>query len=109
MKKVTFLVIFISLFINGLVFSQTENPYADFEVPELQTHKEYSKNFNPSTFKEKILYNCMVDLINAARAQYTYAAPLSHIVMMDSTAQMQADYQARKEEKTAEGESPYMS
>lgn len=107
MKKVTFLVIFISLFINGLVFSQTENPYADFEVPELQTHKEYSKNFNPSTFKEKILYNCMVDLINAARAQYTYAAPLSHIVMMDSTAQMQADYQARKEEKTAEGESPY--
>lgn len=107
MKKVTLFIIFISLFTSGLLFAQTENPYADFNPVALQTHKDYSKNFNPSTFKPKILYNCMVDLINAARAQYTYAAALSSIEMMDSTAYMQAAYQARKEEKGVLGESPY--
>lgn len=107
MKKVTLFIVFISLFTSGLVFAQTENPYADFNPVNLQTHKDYSKNFNPSTFKPKVLYNCMIDMINSARAQYTYAAALSSIVMMDSTAQMQASYQARKEEKGVIGESPY--
>ncbi|MEG1556315.1 MAG: CAP domain-containing protein, partial [Bacteroidales bacterium] len=106
-KKITFLLITIILSVNNLAFSQIDNPYLDFNPEELKNNKNYTKNFNPGNFDQKILYNCMIDMINLARLEYAFVGPLKHNISLDSTAQMQADFQAKKDEKTEFNEPPY--
>ena len=54
-----------------------------------------------------ILYNCMLDMINAARAEFFFSLPLKQNIKMDSIAQMQAEYQAQKMTRTIENIAPY--
>ncbi|MBO4654901.1 MAG: hypothetical protein J5644_05090 [Bacteroidales bacterium] len=84
-----------------------ENPYLDFNPEQLKSKTEYTKNFNPGNYKSNILYNCMLDMINLARAEYFFLDPLKTDKDMDDCAQMQADYQAQKDEKGVLNEPPY--
>lgn len=106
-KKLTFSFFAILLTFNSLVFAQTVNPYADFSAPELKENKKYAQNFNPGNYDSKILYSCMTDLIDYARKKYFYLEPLKHHEMLDSTAAMQALYQAMENEKTDINVAPY--
>lgn len=106
-KNLPIVIFVILLSFSNLSFSQVENPYAGFEPLDLKNHKEYSKNFNAGNFSTKIFYNCLTDVIDAARKQYAYLEPLKHDIAFDSTAQMQADYQALKNEKTDINLAPY--
>ena len=106
-KNLPIVIFVILLSFSNLSFSQVENPYAGFEPLDLKNHKEYSKNFNAGNFSTKIFYNCLTDVIDAARKQYAYLEPLKHDIAFDSTAQMQADFQALKNEKTDINLAPY--
>lgn len=106
-KKLFFSTLTILLLFNGLVISQTVNPYADFAAPELKENKKYAQNFNPGNYNSQILYDCMSDLINYARKKYFYLEPLKHDLDFDSTAAMQATYQATKNERTDVNVAPY--
>lgn len=106
-KKLTFSFFAMLLVFNSLVFAQTVNPYADFSAPELKENKKYAQNFNPGNYDSKILYNCMTDMIDYARKKYFYLEPLKHHEMLDSTAGMQALYQAMENEKTDINVAPY--
>ena len=107
MKKLTFSFFAILLCFNSLVFAQTINPYADFSAPELKENKKYAQNFNPGNYNSKILYDCMTDLIDYARKKYFYLEPMKHHVLLDSTAAMQAVFQANKNERTDINLAPY--
>lgn len=106
-RRSILLIISILLLISNLSFSQVENPYMDFNPEALKAKPEYNKNFNPGNFNSKVLYNCMIDMINLARAQYFFLDPLKTDKDMNDCAQMQADYQAMKDEKTDINEAPY--
>lgn len=98
-KKYTFVLIVFLLSISNLSFGQMENPYLDFNPEKLKAKTEYTKNFNPGNYKSNVLYNCMLDMINLAREEYFFLDPLKTDKDMDECAQMQADYQALKDEK----------
>lgn len=106
-NKNFFFLTIILLLVSVLTTAQTVNPYADFAPEELKKNKDYARNFNPGNYNTKILYNCMIDMLNAARKQYSFTAPFKHDIKLDSTAQMQADYQAVKNEKTELNNAPY--
>lgn len=108
-KSLTSLFLFILLIISNVSFSQTESPYAGFDPSSLKENTKYTRNFAPNTYDSKILYNCLTDMINIAREQYSFLSPLKHDVRIDSAAQFQADYQAEKDEKTFDNVAPYHS
>ena len=107
MKKITLFFFAICFVFSNLALAQTENPYADFGPESLKNNKDYAKNFSPNNFSQKILYACMRDMLNAAREQYAFQPAMKSNEKMDSTAMMQAVYQAEKEEKTVENVAPY--
>ncbi len=78
-----------------------------FNPEALKSNKNYVKNFAPNNFSHKILYECMVDMVNAAREQYAFQPAMKTDIRLDSTASYQAIYEASKEEKTVEGLAPY--
>ncbi|MCQ2285637.1 MAG: CAP domain-containing protein [Bacteroidales bacterium] len=108
-KKVTLSLCFILFVINCLSFAQTENPYTSFTAEQLKNNKEYSKNYNPITCKPKILYNCMLDMINLARQELNFAMPLTKDSELDSMAIVQGEYQAKKMLKTSDNVYPYQN
>lgn len=106
-KKFTLLFCVISLIFCNISFAQTENPYTDFNPSKLKENVKYTRNFSPNNYDTKILYNCMTEMIDMARAQYKFLTQMKHDVKLDSTAQFQADYQAEKDEKTFDNVAPY--
>ena len=106
-KKITLLTAFFCLIYSGLCFAQTENPYSDFNPESLKNNKDYTKNFAPNNFSQKILNSCMHDMLDAARSEYAFLPPLKTDEKLDSTAMMQGIYQAQKEEKTVDNLPPY--
>ncbi len=105
--KSTLLILPIALFFNMLLYAQTENQYSGFNPAALKENAKYVRNFAPNNYDEKILYQCFTDMVDQARAEYRYLPKLKHDVNLDSTAQLQADYQAFKDEKTLENNAPY--
>jgi hypothetical protein len=106
-KKMSAVFVFIFLIFSNIAFPQTENPYAGFDPSSLKQNAQYTRNFAPNNYKPDILYKCLADMMDLARAQYRFLPPLEHNVQMDSTAQFQADYEAVKDEKTEENMAPY--
>ena len=106
-KKLSVVFVFIFLIFSNIVFSQTENPYAGFDPSALKKNAQYARNFAPNNYKPEIVYNCLTDMMDLARAQYRFLTPLGHNIQMDSTAQFQADYQAVKDEKLEDNLAPY--
>lgn len=106
-KKLSFLFVAILLIIGNVAKSQVENPYMDFNPEQLKGNAKYTRQFSPNTYDEKVLYNCMVEMIDIARAQYSFLMPMKHDIRIDSTAQFQADYQASKDEKSEDNVAPY--
>jgi len=95
------------LLISNVVFAQTENPYSGFDPSVLKQNAKYTRNFAPNTYDEKILYQCLTDMVDMAREQYSYVAHAKHDVRLDSTAKFQADYMASKDEKSEDNIAPY--
>lgn len=87
-KKITLLTAFFCLIYSGLCFAQTENPYSDFNPESLKNNKDYTKNFAPNNFSQKILNSCMHDMLDAARSEYAFLPPLKTDEKLDSTAMM---------------------
>ena len=106
-RKITLLLISILLFISNMSFSQTESPYAGFDPKPLQENVKYSRNFAPNNYDERILYSCMSDMINAARAQFCFLPAFKTDIRLDSCASFQADFQGSKDEKTLDNYAPY--
>ncbi len=108
-KNITLFFVSILLTFSNIIVAQTENPYASFDPSKLKENAKYTKNFAPNTYDGTILYNCMTDMVNLARAEYKYVDAFQHDVRLDSTAQFQADYQASKDEKTTDNVAPYQT
>ena len=106
-KRYSFILIVIIFAFSNIAFSQSTNPYVNFTGEEFKNHQDYAKNYNPVDCNPKILYNCLLDMINAVRAECNYAMPLHQNVKMDSIAQMQANFQAHKMIRTTENIIPY--
>ena len=82
-------------------FAQQDKMYENFDPTFLNdTHREYTWNFNPIEYESDIVAKCINDIIGAARKQYNYAAPLQIKEELTSAAKVQAEYMAKKEEKT---------
>ena len=105
--KSTLSIFSIMLFFSVLVVAQTENQYSKFDPVSLKENAKYMRNFAPNNYDEKILYQCFTDMVDQARAEFRYLPKMKHNVSLDSTAQYQADFQASKDEKTVENNSPY--
>ncbi len=106
-KKIALSFGFILLVFNYMSFSQTENPYADFNPESLKENAKYVRNFAPNNYDEKILYACLTEMIDMARQEYAFLPVMKHDENLDSTAQFQADHMASKDEKTEENVAPY--
>lgn len=109
MKKFTLVIVSILLMVSNISIAQTENPYTGFDPSALKQNAKYIKNFAPNTYDEKILYQCLSDMVDMAREQYCYILPAKHDDRIDSAARFQADYMASKDEKTNDNISPYHS
>ena len=108
-KKYTLAIVFMLLISSLLSFAQTENPYLKFDPSKLKENAKYVRNFAPNNYDRQVLYNCMSEMIDLARAEYRFLLPMKHDINLDSTSQFQADYQATKDEKTIENVAPYKS
>ena len=106
-RKFITIFLLISLLASSISHAQTQNPYTNFNPEELKKNKDYVKNFNSGSYDSKILYNCMMDMLNSARKQYSFTYAFLHDARLDSAAQMQAHFQAAKEERTDLNNSPY--
>lgn len=106
-KKFTFFAFSILLMLSNISFAQVENPYASFNPESLKSNAKYIRQFSPNTYDEKVFYNCMVEMVDLARAEYAFLMPMKHDIRLDSTAQFQADYQAQKDEKSEDNVAPY--
>ena len=106
-KNIALVFISILLIISNFSFAQTESPYMDFNPVALKENAKFAKNFAPNNYDEKVLYNCMAAVIDAARAQYRFLPALKHDERIDSTARFQADFMAEKDEKTEDNYAPY--
>ncbi len=106
-RKITLLLTAILLVVSKISFCQIDNPYADFDPKTLKENAKYARSFAPNTYDERILYSCMADVVNAARAQYAFLPVFKSDERMDSTAMFQASYQAQKDEKTLDNFAPY--
>ena len=101
-KKIGLFIVTILLLCCNLGFSQQENPYLDFNAETLKKHKDYAKNFNAGDFNATILYKCLTDVVDAVRAEYAFAQKMKHDIVLDSVAQIQANYMGNKDERTLE-------
>lgn len=106
-KRYPFILFSILFIISNIAISQPANPYLEFTGEQFKNHPDYSKNYNPVDCNPKILYNCLLDMINAVRVECNFTMPLKQDIKMDSIAQMQADYQAQKMLRTTENIFPY--
>lgn len=106
-KKSSFVFLFICLVFSSILFAQTENPYLKFDPAKLKENANYTRNFAPNNYDYKILYDCLTDMLDLARAEYRFLTPLKHDIKLDSTAQFQADYQAMKDERLEDNVPPY--
>lgn len=106
-KKYTLSALIMLLIISFVSYGQTENPYLNFNPAKLKENAKYVRNFAPNNYDQKVLYNCMSDMLDLARAEYCFLQPLKHDIKIDSTAQFQADFEAVKDEKTEENNAPY--
>jgi len=95
------------LIFSGLLNAQTENPYLEFNPESLKENAKYVRNFAPNNYDETILYNCMSDMIDLARKEYSFLPKMKHDESLDSAARFQSDYQASKDERTLENVAPY--
>ena len=68
-KRSTFILGFIMLTFSLILNAQTENPYADFNPESLKENAKYVRNFAPNNYDEKILYDCITDMIDLARQE----------------------------------------
>lgn len=108
-KKITFSHFIILLIFSNILCAQTENPYLNFDPSKLKENENYTHNFSPNNYDFRILYDCMTEMVDMAREQYTFALHLKHDCRLDSAAKMQADYQAYKDEKTESNMAPYQN
>ncbi|MBO4488317.1 MAG: hypothetical protein J5741_01515 [Bacteroidales bacterium] len=106
-KKSTLFLGFIMLTFSFIMNAQTENPYAEFNPESLKENAKYVRNFAPNNYDEKILYDCLTEMIDMARLEYNFLVKMKHDESLDSVARFQADYQASKDERTEENVAPY--
>jgi len=94
------------LFFNYLCFSQSNVSYLDLIMKNSNNYKMFQKNFNPLKYDPAIVKNCFMGMINDLRGQLFHSMPLLHLPMLDSVAQLQADFQVNKEKVTLLNEPP---
>jgi len=103
------LFLFILLFSNCLCFSQSKVPYIDLITENHSQYKTFQRNFNPLQGKHDpaILKSCIIAMINDLRQQLYGGAPLVHLHLLDSVAQMQVEFQVLKNKVTTINEPPF--
>jgi hypothetical protein len=105
-KSALFLLIIFLLF-NCLCFSQAKNSYMDFISDNSDKYKAFQKNFNPRKYDPAILKGCFIEMVNDLRQHLYGGAPLVNLQMLDSVAQMQAEFQALKDKLSVTNEPPF--
>lgn len=106
-KRFTISTLVILFAFSNLIFAQTESPYSGFSPEKIKENTKYARNFAPNNYDSKVLYDCMTEILDSARAQYRYLPAMKHDIRLDSTAQFQADYMGSKDERTEENLAPY--
>ena len=89
-------------------FAQQASIYDNFSTDTLMGNKNYVKNFNPIDFDPDILNNCIIDVLNLARAEYTHADPLTESDILRDAADFQSEFMAKKEERTYTNQVSYL-
>ena len=109
MTKLKFfpILLLISLLCNYLCFSQSNTSYINIITENSEKYKPYQKNFNPLKYDAAILKKCFVAMIDDLRQHFYSVAPLTNLQMLDSVAQMQAEFMATENKLTALNVSPY--
>jgi len=69
-------------------------------------YKTYQINFNPIKYDPEILKSCFIEMVNDLRYQLFGCTPFTNLMMLDSVAKIQADFQATKDKLTAINEAP---
>ena len=95
------------LFCNNLCFSQSQKSYIDLITENSHKYEEFQKNFNPIKYEPAILKKCFIAMIDDLRIQLFGCKPFENLQMLDSVAQMQADFQVFKDKLTDNNEPPY--
>jgi len=104
--KFSFFLLFTLLFCNNLCFSQSGNSYIDIITENSSKYITFQKNFNPIKYDPAILKSCFIEMINDLRLQLFGCTAFVNLPMLDSVAQMQAEFQATKDKLTDLNEAP---
>jgi len=111
MKKVKLILFVTSIFFSChfSCFSQSGVLYLDMLAKSSNKYEQFQKNFNPLPRKHDptLIKKCFIEMVNDLRKQLYNCTPLLALPMLDSVAQMQAEYQATKEKLTTANEAPY--
>ena len=105
--KISFILLSTLLFCSNLCFSQSGNSYIDMITDNSANYKSFQKNFNPLKYDPAILKSCFIAMLNDLRQQLYACTPFTNLQMLDSVAQMQADYQVIKDKLTDINEAPF--
>jgi len=106
-KNPTLLLFLILLFCNTLSFSQTKSSFIDLITENSDKYKTFQKNFNPLKYNPAIVKSCFIEMVNDLRKQLYNCTALLNLPMLDSVAQMQADYQSYYDKLTNINVPPY--
>jgi uncharacterized protein YkwD len=97
----------ILLFCNIQNYSQTNVSCLDLITGNSSKYQPFRKNFSPLKYDPVVLKKCFIDMVNDLRRQIYNCTALTNLQMLDSAAQMQAEFQALKDNLTATNEAPY--
>jgi len=97
----------ILFFCNNLCLSQQQKSYIDMITENSDKYVEFQRNFNPLKYDPAILKKCFLAMIDDIRMQLFECNPFINLQMLDSVAQIQADFQVFKDKLTNENEPPF--
>jgi len=106
-KRFSFFLLFILLLCNNLCFSQSGNSALDVITENIDKYKTFQKNFNPLRYDPAIVKSCFIEMINDIRTQLFGCTAFNNLQMLDSVAQMQAEFQTLKDKLTSTNEAPF--
>lgn len=106
-KKYILAFTFFSFIISGLVAQQSHWDTLSFY--KMKENYDYSRNFNPVDFNPEVLRTCVLEMINYVRDNNPNhrSGKLNTHPILDSAANIQADYMASKEERSTKNKGVY--
>jgi uncharacterized protein YkwD len=109
MFKIKSYIVFLFIFPICITLSYSQNnlSYLDLITDNSSKYQQFQKNFNPLKYDPATVKNCFIEMLNDLRKQIYNCTAFTNHQMLDSVAQMQAEFQALKDKLSDTNEAPF--